>query len=408
MPPRSEVENKKKKKRRTIEKILKKQKGRTEIRTKAIKFAEDHPEVSHRDVARKFNIPPTTFHELMTKKTTPDAIPGRKRYFNMNEENELKVWIFRMQNRGLSVDKDQVMEKANLMYKQKYGDDREPLSTGWYEDFRDRHHDIAVRVRENLDLNRLKSQNKTIVTTFFEELASLVEKHKIRPHQIYNCDEIGIARNQTKLAKKGSKNVTSVVPVNRSLSTILVTTNAKGECLPPFFIHPGTTVKREYFSEEMKDAEVGTSKSGFMNTELFKQWFSKLFLKHCTQSRPVVLILDNHSSHIDVDLLETAAKNNVIIMALPPHTSHLYQPLDVGVFSPMKHYFRDLMSQHMQSHNLRTPTTAEYVTMLVKSHQLATTETNIVGGFNGACIWPVNKTKALKKLKKPIEIGEEE
>jgi hypothetical protein len=29
-------------------------------------------------------------------------------------------------------------------------------------------------------------------------------------------------------------------------------------------------------------------------------------------------------------------KNNIIFMVLPPHSSHLTQPLDVGVFSPLK------------------------------------------------------------------------
>ena len=28
--------------------------------------------------------------------------------------------------------------------------------------------------------------------------------------------------------------------------------------------------------------------------------------------------------------------NNIILMILPPHSSHLTQPLDIGIFGPLK------------------------------------------------------------------------
>ena len=43
-------------------------------------------------------------------------------------------------------------------------------------------------------------------------------------------------------------------------------------------------------------------------------------------------------------------------MALSLHTSHMFQPLDVGVFSPMKSYFKQLMATHFAKHNMEEPT----------------------------------------------------
>ncbi|KAF0741732.1 DDE-1 domain-containing protein [Aphis craccivora] len=51
---------------------------------------------------------------------------------------------------------------------------------------------------------------------------------------------------------------------------------------------------------------------------------------------PILLIYDGHSSHVDLSLMETAVKNNVTILLLPPHTSHLFQPMNLAVFKLVK------------------------------------------------------------------------
>ena len=49
-------------------------------------------------------------------------------------------------------------------------------------------------------------------------------------------------------------------------------------------------------------------------------------------SRRVVLIEDGHASHITIEVIELAKKNDVHLLCLPSHTSHILQPLDIGVF----------------------------------------------------------------------------
>jgi len=110
---------------------------------------------------------------------------------------------------------------------------------------------------------------------------------------------------------------------------------------------------------------LGTSKSGFMTAQLFKDWFTKQFLQYCSSTEHTILILDGHSSHVELSVLELAREKNVSIMALPPHTSHLFQPLDVGIFGPMKSYFKQLMTTHFAKHNMDEPTLQQYVEMLV-------------------------------------------
>jgi hypothetical protein len=50
------------------------------------------------------------------------------------------------------------------------------------------------------------------------------------------------------------------------------------------------------------------------------------------------LLMDGHSTHISVGLLEWAKSMNIVIFILPAHTSHLLQPLDVACFGPVQQF----------------------------------------------------------------------
>jgi len=48
-----------------------------------------------------------------------------------------------------------------------------------------------------------------------------------------------------------------------------------------------------------------------------------------------LLIVDGHQSHITTAAIQFAIKHCIIILCLPPHTTHILQLLDVGVFGPL-------------------------------------------------------------------------
>ena len=84
------------------------------------------------------------------------------------------------------------------------------------------------------------------------------------------------------------------------------------------------------------DSVWGWQENGWMTDAIGVEWFQKVFLRHCGTDRPQLLILDSHSSHEVIDLLQTAREEYIHIYALPPHTTHLLQPLDKVVFAPLK------------------------------------------------------------------------
>jgi hypothetical protein len=48
--------------------------------------------------------------------------------------------------------------------------------------------------------------------------------------------------------------------------------------------------------------------------------------------------VDEHGSHETREFMKYAEDHKIQIFALPPHTTHILQPLDVGCSQPLKWY----------------------------------------------------------------------
>jgi len=65
-------------------------------------------------------------------------------------------------------------------------------------------------------------------------------------------------------------------------------------------------------------------------------WFTRASVPNCGRARPVVLVMDNHDAHISADLTHAARENEVVLVGLPSHTTHLLKPLNVHINGPLK------------------------------------------------------------------------
>ena len=81
----------------------------------------------------------------------------------------------------------------------------------------------------------------------------------------------------------------------------------------------------KYFNSQLSVGKVpgtlyGMLPNGWMDQQLFSNWFLKHFSAHAVSERPLLLLLDGHSSQYTLELVKAAAKG-VTIFCLPPHTS---------------------------------------------------------------------------------------
>ena len=64
----------------------------------------------------------------------------------------------------------------------------------------------------------------------------------------------------------------------------------------------------------------------------------KYFIAHVKPSkeRPVVLLLDNHDSHLSIEATDYCKQNKLSVLLFPPHCSNKLQHLDLSVYGPLK------------------------------------------------------------------------
>jgi hypothetical protein len=103
-----------------------------------------------------------------------------------------------------------------------------------------------------------------------------------------------------------------------------------------------------------------------------------------------MLILDGHGSYISLDFLWACKQNKVYLLFLPPHSSHVLQPLDLSVFSLVKRFYRQQI-QALSYLNDAAPVKKErFITSYYYARERAITERVIRAGWATAGICPFN------------------
>ena len=126
------------------------------------------------------------------------------------------------------------------------------------------------------------------------------------------------------------------------MHTILICVSASDHVLPPMMIYPCKQIPPDNFREgAVAHTLFSNSPSGWINDDFFLQWF-KFFLTRIPPTQPVLLIMDGHGTRMSIELIELARSSGIYLLCLPSHTTHILQPLGVGVFKSFKSNFQNL------------------------------------------------------------------
>jgi hypothetical protein len=110
-----------------------------------------------------------------------------------------------------------------------------------------------------------------------------------------------------------------------------------------------------------------------------------------------MLVLDSHESHISVDFEVYCNEHNIITISLPPYSSHLTQPLNVGIFSPLKRAYGAKINLFIRAH-INHITKVEFLSAYHAAYNKVMSKENIAGGFRGAGLIPHNPKAVISKL----------
>ena len=170
--------------------------------------------------------------------------------------------------------------------------------------------------------------------------------------------------------------------------------------------HPWSFFDRKTLNPELTRGEVlgtiyGLSPKGWINRELFLSWFYKHFLALIPPARPVLLLLDGHSSHYSPDVIRLAAKEKVIIFILPPNTTRITQPLDSGCFSPLKSQWRRVCHEFCSKNPDRIVSRYDFSALFSTARRLSMTPGNIISSFRVVGVHPFTQIKLFLKSVHP-------
>lgn len=350
-----------------------------------------------------YGVPRTTLKDKLSGRTPVVSTQGPKPVLTDQEESEIATWAINMSKIGYGRTKEEVLcvvqklleknPRPNPFVNNKPG--RE-----WWEAFLRRNPSLTLRTPENLCKARAVSCTKEAIVKWFKDFQVYLSEEEncnsilSDPSRMFNADEAGFPLNPKcegkVLAELGAKDVYGLSSSDRTQITVLACGNASGYLLPPMKVFPGERFKYNPLHGAVPNSFLGRSKNGWMDTEVFFMWVANHFVKHIPPVRPVILLVDGHSTHIDQETTKFCKDNGIILYCLPAHASHIIQPLDVAFFRPLKCNWRKAVKKY-RDENPGQSVTKMVFSKVFKTAWDATNKPEIlVNGFRDSGLYPLN------------------
>ena len=350
-----------------------------------------------RTAARRYEVPEATLRHRLSGYVNPEAVKsGPAPLFKEEEEADLVNHLKLMAKVGYGYSRSEVIDIAtNYAIHKELRDSEHPLSTKWYKNFMTRWPDLKIVKPRSLEMQRAKASSEVNVQNYYSELHKILEKYDLfdKPERIYNVDEKGICTNHKSpyvIAATGTTPPT-ITSGDKHLVTVLGCGNAQGHSVPPFFVFPGNRMRQELLENKSTGADGDVSESGWSNTEIFHKYMENHLLKyipHRTSAVPVLVLFDGHKSHISMELIEWAKKQNIILFVLPAHTSHILQPMDVECFGPFERIFNNECHKFMRQNCSQPITRYNICGLACKGYLHALSPSNLQSAFRKTGIYP--------------------
>ena len=275
-----------------------------------------------REASKSFGVPKPTLHDRISGRVQPGVRSGAPRYLDEEEEEEMVRWLegcaaigYAKSVRGI---RGAIVGAKNNLSSSVV------VSHGWWDRFRARHPHLTLRTGEALACHRAISTNQAVINKYFDLLEEVFINNDLtkRPHLIFNADETGLPlqhRPGKRVAVRGQKHVLVINSGNKTHISVLTCASTSGYAIPPMVIFQRKTLTPQLTLREVPGTIYGLSASGWIDRELFQECFHRHF------TRPLLLLLDGHSSHYNIECIHEAALEGVIIFCLPPHMTHITQ-----------------------------------------------------------------------------------
>lgn len=303
--------------------------------------------------AKRYGVHRITLYDKISGKTPIVCSMGPATYLTASEESILEKWLLDMTDRHIPIDKDELLDSVQRIIidtqrKTPFTDARP--GNKWYNLFLKRHPIIAERTAQNLTTAR-DAVTEEAINGWFKEVESYLKEKQLMevvkdPARVFNTDESAFYLSPKAgkvLARRGDKHIYQSSGDEKDNLTVLITGNAAGQLAPPMVVFPYERIPSSISATFPKEWSIGRSPSGWMCGSTFYEYITNIFypwLLRQNIQKPVVFFLDGHSSHLTLHLSNFCVENEIEIIALPPNSTHILQPMDLAVFRPLKVYWK--------------------------------------------------------------------
>ena len=161
-----------------------------------------------------------------------------------------------------------------------------------WRDFRDLHPELSLRKAGNVDRCRVSNTIEENIGNYFDVLEQIICDNDLqsRPHLMFNCDETAIILNESvervRFPRK-SKHVHTLATVTSQHVSVLCIVSAAGCHIPPLMVFSkGYPVGSRWREQGEVNCAYNQSQSGFVDGEIYTEWFTNVFLCYAPTERP--------------------------------------------------------------------------------------------------------------------------
>lgn len=369
----------------------------------AIEAIRSSRKISIRRAATLYTVPKTTIINRMKGKAPIAERRNARHILNVSEEETIVRYVLDLDLRGFPPRLEDVEDMANVLLATRRAG---PVGKRWKYRFVQRRQELKTRYSRAYDFQRALCEDPAKIDAWFRLVKNMRAKYAIQDEDFYNFDETGFMMGVicgsmvvTRADRKGRGK--QLQAGNREWATAIECVSSDGFVVPPFLIVQGKTHLASWYTETdlPPDWIIKTSPNGWTDNDTALEWIEH-FHKSTERRRKGVyrmVVLDGHESHLAALFEDFCEAHNIITLCLPPHSSHLTQPLDVGCFSVLKRLYGRQLETYIKAYVTHI-TKTEFLIAFKAAHLRTFSNENIKAGFRGAGLVPFDPQAVLSKL----------
>ncbi|XP_063232471.1 uncharacterized protein LOC134536610 [Bacillus rossius redtenbacheri] len=306
--------------------------------------------LSIKRAAEKYGVPRNTLSDKHKGKSPLGRKMGPDSFLTKEEEGLLVEWAVTLAKADFPVTREDLQNSVQQLVKELKRDF--PFKGGrpgrkCCDSFINRNPTLSLRTPQNLTASRASVSHENI-KAWFQEVDSYVNENGLQTllldtNRIFNADETAFFLNpkgSKVLAQKGDKSIYQQVNTDeKECLTVLITGNAAGKVCPPLVCFKYERLPQDIVSSMPAHWGIRKSPNGWMTGEVIFEYMSNIFYPWLVEENivlPVLFFIEGHSSHLTLHTSKFCAEHGIVCVALLPNSTHILQPMDVGVFKPLK------------------------------------------------------------------------